>query len=217
MDVTVITAMYGGYDSLSPLPDGHGFAEAICVTDDPNLSVEGWTTVHVPSEHGFRLGAKAPKLTPFRWASHNLAVWVDGSVTIVDTTFRQFCLDALADADLVAWNHPENRDCLFQEAAYCQDWPQNRKMPLREQTANYRAEGMPEHYGLWASGILGWRKTEETVAFGEAWFEENRRWSTRDQVSFPYMVWKMRPRFGVFPAHQFNNAYVRYKNHLVRR
>lgn len=217
MEMSLITGLYGGYDSLRSLPADHGFDEAIAVTDDPNLSARGWTTVHVPSEHGFRLAAKAPKMRPFDFVSRDMAVWVDASVQIVDGAFAEFCRSGLEDADLMAWKHPENRDCLFQEAAYCQDWPQNRKMPLREQTAHYRAEGMPEHFGLYACAILAWRKTEETVAFGTAWFEENRRWSTRDQVSFPYLLWKMSPRFATFPAHQFKNPYVRYQNHLVRR
>jgi hypothetical protein len=215
--VTLLTAIYGGYNSLNGLPVGHGFDRAVCVTDDPSLSGSGWETLYVPSEEGFRLAAKGPKLTPFEFVDDDIVVWVDGSVTLLDGQFCNFALDALDGMDVVAFDHPEPRDCLFQEAAYCQDWPQNREMPLREQTAHYRSEGMPERFGLWACGALGWRQTPEAVAFGQAWIAENRRWSTRDQVSFPYLLWKMPVRFGTFPAHQFDNDMLAFRPHHYRR
>jgi len=215
--VAILTAVYGGYDNLSSLRDGHGFDRALCVTDSSGLSAAGWDVSVAPSDGHYRLAAKRPQLMPFRFVEEDVAVWVDASVTIVRDDFKDYCLASLGDNDLIASPHPENRYCLFEEAAYCQDWPQNRHMPLREQTAFYRAEGMPERFGLWACAILVWRNTEASRRFGDAWFAENERWSTRDQVSFPYLLWKMQPKFGTFDWHQFNNPYVRYQPHLKRR
>jgi DNA polymerase-1 len=59
---------------------------------------------------------------------------------------------------------------------------------------------MPEGFGLWACGAIVWRNSDKARQFGHAWHEENVRWSIQDQVSFPYLVWKLRPNFGVFPA-----------------
>lgn len=217
MGVTIITAVYGAYDNLAPLPDGHGFDSAVCVTDAPSLAVPGWTVRVDDNGEDFRLAAKRPKLTPFTFVDDDVAVWIDGSARLMSTNFRDYCLQAMGDNDVVASPHPEDRDCLFDEAAYCQDWPQNRHMPLREQTAFYRSQGMPERYGLWACSILVWRNTEASRTFGEAWLAENKRWSTRDQVSFPYLLWKIRPKFGTFDWHQFDQPHVRYSPHLTRR
>lgn len=216
VDIAIITAIYGGYDTLKPLPDSHGFSEAVCVTDDPRLSASGWTVKVVAGGSDYRLSAKVPKLTPFRFVDSESALWIDGS-TEVSATAHGFCSESQDGRDLLAWQHPEGRDCLFQEAAYCQDWPQNRHMPLREQTAHYRAEGMPEHYGLYACGVLLWRNTPYAREFGEMWLDENRRWSTRDQVSFPYILWKRPINFGLFPAHQLKNPHFRVGTHLLRR
>jgi hypothetical protein len=87
-------------------------------------------------------------------------------------------------------------------------------MPLREQTAHYRSEGMPEHFGLWACGTLVWRRTVQAETFGRAWLDENVRWSTRDQVSFPYLRWKMPLDFGTFPLSQRNHL-LRVRQHNV--
>ena len=215
--VTLVTAVYGGYDTLARLPSEHGFDRAVCVTDDPDIEAAGWDVLHVPSPDGFRLAAKRPKLTPFDFVDDDLSVWVDASVAVRDARFRQFCVDAMLGRDLVAFDHPEGRRCLFEEAAYCQDWPQNRHMPLREQTAHYRSAGMPDRFGLWACGVLGWRRTAAAVAFGRAWLDENRRWSTRDQVSLPFLLWSMPLAFGVFPAAQLSNPFLSVRPHNLRR
>ena len=47
MSIGIITCSYGNYDTLHPLPEGHGFEEAVCVTDDKTLEVEGWKMVDV--------------------------------------------------------------------------------------------------------------------------------------------------------------------------
>lgn len=214
MAVTLLTAVYGGYDDLAGLPEGHGFDRAVCVTDDPSLQASGWETLLVDYGEDFRLAGKRPKLTPFSFVPDDTVVWVDASVELLSAGFRDYCLQSLGDNDLVASNHPEDRFCLFEEAGYCQDWPQNRHMPLRQQAAFYRGEGMPEQYGLWACSVLVWRNTDASRTFGGAWLQENIRWSTRDQVSFPYLLWKMQPKFGTFDWHQFHNPYVRHRPHL---
>jgi hypothetical protein len=215
--VTLLTAVFGGYDTLHPLPDGHGFDRAVCVTDDPAVSAEGWEIVHAPSSEDYRLAAKGPKLTPFDFVDDDSVVWVDGSVVIVDIAFRDFCVAALRRFELVTFIHPQDRDCLFQEAEYCQDWPQNLYMPLREQTAYYRSMGMPEHFGLYECAVIAWKRTERAMNFGAAWLAENRRWSTRDQVSLPYLLWSMPLDFGAFSAAETRDRYVIIRPHNLRR
>jgi hypothetical protein len=210
--VALVTAVYGGFDRLRDLPAGHGFDDAVCVTDDPGLSADGWRMLVVPSDDPPRLAAKRPKMLPFDFIDADVAVWLDASAEVVDIGFRRFCEDAVADVDLVAWDHPEDRDCLYQEVDYCWYWDKYRDQPLREQARAYRAAGMPERFGLWACGTLVWRR--EARWFGEAWLEEQRRWSIQDQVSFPYLLWKLGPRFGTFPDHELNNRWLAWHRHL---
>jgi hypothetical protein len=72
---------------------------------------------------------------------------------------------------------------------------------------------MPEGFGLWACGAIVWRNSDKARRFGFAWHEENVRWSIQDQVSFPYLVWKLNPNFGVFPAREFHNPYLTWWGH----
>jgi len=210
--IAIITAIFGDHDTLKPLPDGHGFDKAVCVTDDANLVADGWDMVCEPGLGPTRLQAKFPKMRPFDYVDTDVAVWVDAAFQ-VNQTFGRFAIDALGDSDIVVWDHPENRDCLFQEATYCQDWPKYAAEPIREQTDHYRSEGMPEHFGLWACGAVMWRNTPDAIAFGMDWLDENLWWSIQDQVSFPFLVWRLQPRMGVFPAHEFQNPHLQWWAH----
>lgn len=211
--LALVTAIYGGHDRLRPLPAGHGFDDAVCITDDPTLEADGWRVVLLPSTKPPRLAAKYPRMQPFDFVDTDVAVWLDAAFEVVSQDFKQFCTEAVKGKDLVAWDHPENRQCLYTEAAYCQDWPKYASQPIREQTAHYRGLGMPENFGLWACGTIAWRNTEQAKQFGLAWLEENKQWSIQDQVSFPFLLWKLQPRFGVFPAHEFDNHYLKWHQH----
>jgi hypothetical protein len=211
--ISLVTAIYGDYDYLNPLPDTHGFDRAICVTDDPELEADGWEIVHLYSEDAPIVAAKYPKMKPFDFVTTDVAVWLDANFIVHDRGWRDFCLESLGENDLVAWPHPEPRDCLYQEAQYCQDWPKYAKYPIRGQTAHYRREGMPFKFGLWACGGIVWRNNETARRFGHEWLAQQHCWSIQDQVSFPYVVWKVEPKLGTFPAHEFLNPYLSYVGH----
>jgi len=211
--ISLVTSIYGGHDNLKALPSNHKFDDAICVTDNPDLKADGWRVIVLPSTEQRRLAAKYPRMLPFDFINTDAAVWLDAAFQIVGEGFADFCLESLADKNIIAWEHPENRNCLYQEATYCQDWPKYSSEPIRQQTAYYREAGMPEGFGLWACGTLVWRNCQEAKEFGKAWLEENKRWSIQDQVSFPYLLWKLNPSFGVFAGHEFNNPYLKWHQH----
>ena len=213
MGLALITGIFGGFDFLRALPAAHGFDEAICVTDDPTLRADGWTVVTEPRSDHPRLAAKRPKMVPWLYTNCYHSVWIDGAFEVRDGQFSRFVREHLARHDLVVWQHPESRNCLYQEADYCQDWPKYSSDPIREQTAAYRAAGMPENYGLYAAGAVGMRHTANVKAFGWAWLDECNRWSIQDQISLPFLLWKQQKAFGTWEAHEFHNDMLTYHLH----
>jgi hypothetical protein len=213
MSVALLTAIYGDYDVLQPLPADHGFDRAVCVTDNPDLSADGWEVLHVPSSDTPILAAKLPKMRPFDFVTTDVAVWLDGSFQVVDGAWRDFCVRSVEGFDVVAWEHPEGRTCLFEEAAYCQDWPRYRPYPIREQVGSYRRAGMPGDFGLWACGGLAWRNSDRAKRFGAEWARHQVEWSIQDQISFPFVAWRSDARVGTFAGHEFQNPYLRYVGH----
>lgn len=216
MRVVLLSAIFGGHDRPKPLPNFHGFDDAVMITDNPDLSADGWT-VKVEQTNGMspRLASKLPKFHSFNYVDADVAVWLDGSFSIVREGFRDFCMDSLGDHDFVTWAHPDRgqRNCLYREAGYCKDWPKYADYPISEQVEHYRSEGMPQDFGLWACGTIVWRNNERSKQFGSLWLAENVRWSIQDQISLPYLVWKHRPNMGELKAHEYDNPWLKWHYH----
>lgn len=215
MRMALITAIFGDYDVPKPLNYGHGFDDAILVTDNPTLEAHGWR-IHLNAKGWSpRMSAKYPKISPFDYVGADAYVWIDAAFTVINPEFRVFCEQALEGNDIVVWEHPHrwHRNCLYPEAELSLTLPKYAGSKIQAQVDHYRAEGMPADFGLWACGSIVWRNCPEAKAFSKAWLAEIRRWSVQDQISFPYLVWKMSPKLGVFPANEMENPYLRWSHH----
>jgi hypothetical protein len=209
MRVAAVCAIYGGYDLIPPVPEG--VDDAVLITDVPVRS--GWRNVVEPSDAHPRLAAKRPKARPDLYTDCEASLWMDGSIHVSDGAFIAQVRTLLQDHELVLTDHPEDRDCAYQEAEHCWDWPKYRDEPLREQVAQYRSEGMPEHFGLWAAGCIARRHTVAMRTFGDAWLAEMQRWTIQDQVSLPYLLWRDDVRFGTFGIDQLDNPFFTVMAH----
>jgi len=203
MRIAAVCAIYGGYDLIPPVPEG--VDDAVLVTDVPVRS--GWRNVVEPSDKHPRLAAKRPRVRPDLYTDCDASLWMDGSIHVRDGAFIAHVRSLLDAHELVLTDHPEDRDCLYQEAAHCHDWPKYRDQPLHDQVATYRSEGMPEHFGLWATGSIARRHTDRMRSLGDAWLAEMERWSIQDQVSLPYLLWRDRIAFTTFGIDQLDNTY----------
>jgi hypothetical protein len=204
MRLAAVCAIYGGYDLIPPVPDG--VDDAVLVTDVPVRS--GWRNVVEPSGAQPRLASKRPRCRPDLYTDCDASLWMDGSIHVLDDRFIRLVRAKLEDHELVLWDHPEDRDCFLEEARHCHDWPKYRDGPLLQQAEHYLAEGMPEHFGLWAAGSIARRHTDRMRALGDAWLSEMERWTIQDQVSLPYLLWREGIVPGTFGIDQLDNDMV---------
>lgn len=213
-DLAIITAITDGYDTLKPvLPQAGLDVEWICVTDGEPLpdadAAAGWTMICEPrcGRHPNR-EAKRPKVRPWEYTSASASIWVDASFRAVSD---RFAVEALAYADPIAqFEHPW-RDCLYEEAAHSALLPKYVGEPVIEQARTYRAAGHPEHWGLWAAGVIARRHTREARALGEAWAREVSVWSFQDQVSQPYALRAVGLRPAALPGTHLANDWLKYE------
>jgi hypothetical protein len=207
--IAAVCAIYGGFDLIPPVPDG--FDDCVLITDEPVRS--GWRNVVVPRPEEPRLAAKHPKCRPDLYTDCDQSVWLDGSAHVMGPGFVDLVRSLLAIKDLVVWDHPEDRDCLYQEALHCHSWAKYRDVPLLDQVGHYRELGMPEHFGLWALGCIARNHTSEMRTFGDAWMAEISRWTIQDQVSFPFLAWSTGLEFTTFGLDQLDNDLVAWVPH----
>ena len=211
-DAAVITAVYGAYDTLKPvLPQDGLNVDWVCVTDDPTFrgGALGWRMVYQPAP-GLppNRAAKAAKLRPDVFTPAPASVWIDASFRITSPTFAA---DVLAFADPIAqFLHPW-RDCLYEEAQASALLAKYAGEPIVGQVAAYREGDYPEHWGLWAAGVIARKHTPQVREFGIRWGEEIDWWSFQDQVSEPFVLRELGLRPTNLPGTHFANQWITYE------
>jgi hypothetical protein len=136
-------------------------------------------------------------------------VWVDASFRIGSTTFA---VDALSYADPIAqFVHPW-RDCLYDEAdavlglkKYAPD------TEVHAQKAAYLRIAHPEHWGLWATGVIARQHTTRVRMLGDAWTMEVYNHTYQDQISQPFVLRNVDLRPTGLPGTHFSNPWLTYE------
>ena len=122
----------------------------------------------------------------------DVTVWLDANIRLkVDV--REAVETLLGDADMAVFKHPY-RDNVWQEFATLKDDPRFAipylQDQLHAQAYQYAAEELPATWPLYECNVLIRRNNERVNRFNEAWWAQICRWQWRDQVSFPYVLWK---------------------------
>lgn len=178
-------------------PDGIAAYTAICGGFDPDRN--DIRVFRDSAADRFRepvMNAKIYKILPHQWFDEPYRIWMDGNIfprkdlpTLVE--------ELLGDHDIAVFHHPW-RNCIYEEHGPAKARLDPRYHPLiDDQVARYRREGMPARYGLAECGVILSRANEPAREFFERWWAEVTRFSSRDQMSFPYIRWKMGARVRV--------------------
>ena len=207
MRVACYTSIMGGFDDLLPHPamadevDFHAFTDR-----QSGWAYEGTTwQVHpvVARKEHPRITAKRFKLNPHLFLpDYDVTIWLDGSHRIISQFMVREAIEALGDSDIALYKHPY-RDDIYEEADCSEIMEKYSKEPIRAQVDAYRAEGHPEHWGLWACGTIVRRNTPLVQKLDEEWWGEIKRWSYQDQISLPVVL----RRQGIRPA-EFSHSQV---------
>lgn len=108
----------------------------------------------------------------------------------------------------------DKRDCIYDEGPACIELKKDCPRIINRQLERYRKEGFPAHYGLLSGGIL-YRKHNSPAlrAVDEMWWNEVRKGSKRDQLSFNYVCYCLEFQYDSCPLNYFHNPYFAYRTH----
>lgn len=226
MRIVVYTALFGDKDYLWSVPPqliGTG-VKYVVFTEKPRQEVGLWTHDFSHSRLSILKGTeKTSPLVPFweqrivkspygprkmaryyKTMAHkvlrgaDVSIWVDANIRLLLQPQRAVA-HWLKGSNLAAFKHPD-RNCLFSEAAICIEWRKGDKQKIGPQMKAYRKAGMPRGWGLASTRCVIRRHTKQIAKLNEAWWSEIKTYSIRDQVSLPYVCWKIGARWGVIPG-----------------
>lgn len=193
MTVVAYTAIFGGYDTLRPI-DWPG----TCFTDGKVVPVAHWHCKIGVTDWPPKLASRYYKILVHEHVDSEYSVYIDGNRTLfadpVEIVERW-----LRDTDIAVFRHPEQRDCIYQEAD--EVLRQHKACPrqVHEQMARYRREGYPAHNGLATCCIIARRHTDRVREFNELWWHKYVNGVRRDQLSFNYVCWQLGIKYTEMP------------------
>lgn len=114
--------------------------------------------------------------------------------------------------DMLFMEHP-TRDCIYKEAMACillrKDFPE----VISSQMMHYLNEGLPTGQGMVQTGVTFRKNNEATKRLGTLWFDELKKWSKRDQLSFNYVNWKHKlVEYETMPEVLFRKEFMLHKH-----
>jgi len=207
----IYTAIYGSKDRLPQYPSFSSDYDYVCFTDNKKLMAENWTVI-------YREGVSSDPTRSARWLkthphklfpNHARSVWVDANIR-----FKTGYLQRLyaASGNFVGLQHWQEVKGVYDEARRCIMQSKDDPKTIEKQCARYRSEGLPELIDiLWTALLIRNHNEQNIVEFDEMWWDEINKGSRRDQLSFPYCVWKLKMPYVKIKG--FGNFFKRL-NHL---
>lgn len=205
----IYTCVTNGYDRVIPPADPVPGVDYVLFTDRPDTDrVPGWQTRPIVTPEGLSpaLRNRYYKLLPHKiLPDHDESVYLDANIAIT-ASLAPFLDDVFGGPEnMVLFANPK-RDTVAAEAATCLETGRVRDPEaLRAEVAAYAADGFPDDVGLTGNSILMRRHhAPEVAAAMEQWWDLVSAHSGRDQVSLPFVRWRLglecrliRPHFSI--------------------
>ena len=209
------TAIFGGSDDLVNPSFPIDETDYICFTDRPEIESTIWKVVYIPCVYRDpRRTAKVFKLLPHIFLSnYEISIWIDGAIELKEES--KLLLRILAkEQSIGVFEHPQ-RDCLYSEAAACFLHGRERATTVISQLLRYCVKGMPRHFGLFSGGVIIRRhRDQRAIEMMNLWAEQVDRYSVRDQISLPFVVWRSDFPIFIIPGVFWDNEFLRVNSHV---
>lgn len=220
--VVVYTCITGGYDMiLEPMFENDNI-HYIIFTDNQNLTSEKWEIRSIPKNlqrlKNNVLINRYIKMHPhtFFKGDFDYSIYVDGNVKIVSdlTPYVSKCSCLTG----IAMHHHVQRICAYQEAEVCVLLGKGNPEKIHEQMERFRMEGFPENFGLYEATIIAVDLNNDKAGdlMEQWWMELTASGVKRDQLCFPYLIWKnglSMDDVGCLGENVYTNPKIRVRSH----
>ena len=122
------------------------------------------------------------------FSQYKYSIYIDGNIVITGDMSKliyELPKTRIAVAGESYW------DNIYVEGIRCIESKRDKKDIIMKQVEQYWLQGMPEHFGSFLCNVLIREHNNPIcVKLMEDWWKELSNHSRRDQISFPYVLWK---------------------------
>ncbi|WP_333828564.1 glycosyltransferase [Pararhodobacter sp.] len=214
--IVVYSVLIGDYEDIKEPAVLDPAVRYILFTDNPKLKADRWEVIPIDTLGlSPRKASRLPKLLPHRYLpDHDVSVYLDASLEIVEPNVREMVSQSLLEADIAAYPHFQ-RDCIFAEIDECISKDKVDAIAAHSLIGRLKAEGFPAEHGLLENAFLIRRDTPKMRRLNDAWHKEFQKGPGRDQFHLMYLLWKHQIKWRRLDnAAQFRKSpHVRFKAH----
>lgn len=206
MKIAVVTASVGTNKLLPqkryPNVDYHAFVDKQDWAQDPTLAC--WTQhsaikFSVDLIYANRRNAKIYKIIPFMFLpDYDYHVWMDCNHVLFKDP-NELIDEYLKDADVAVFKH-HGLQCVYQEGKAVKDLKYDHSHLVDSQLLFYKSLRYPSNNGLYELPFRIQRNNEATKKMGFLWWEQICMYSSRDQISFPFVCHQLGIKLSILPG-----------------
>ena len=125
-------------------------------------------------------------------------IWLD-STHVLESDPDELIENYLKGSDIAVFKHPE-RDCVYEEGELVKKIKFDYPNLIEDQLDFYREIEYPEHNGLYELPVRIQRNNGRTQQLGLMWWEQICMFSSRDQISFPFVCNQLNIKPNIMPG-----------------
>lgn len=191
----VITSITNGKDKLLDPKEIFDNCDYVAYVDKKQDDCKVWEQRDIYNfssidEYKNRRNAKPYKiLSAVMFPEYEYIIWEDGNHQLKKNP--QEIINEYGDnVDILIFKHPD-RKCTYQEMKACAQWNLDNILNIQNQFNYYKNNNMPELFGLYEMSTFIMKTSHSVKELQLMWWEQITKFSSRDQISFPYCLWKM--------------------------
>jgi hypothetical protein len=135
-----------------------------------------------------RRNAKIYKILPFLFLpNYDYYIWIDSTHNIVKHPLE---IIKSINSDISVFKHSE-RNCIYDESNAVKYLKYDYPELVDKQMSDYFMDGYPPKNGLYELPCFIVKNSDKIKKLSLMWWEQICKYTSRDQLSFPYVIWKM--------------------------
>jgi len=193
MKVAVLTSSFGGSQKIHTPNHRYEDVDYYAYVDRKH-ECHGWKQIISPSfsldeKYRGRRDAKIYKILPHLFLpDYDYWIWADPThEAVIDP--KDIC-SKLGSYDIGLFTHV-HRDCAYDEAHEVNKLGYDDPDLLERQLEYYSSCEFPKNYGLYELPVFVRKNTPQIHKLNLKWWELICRYSSRDQISLPFILWQM--------------------------
>lgn len=193
--IAVYTVVFGKYDKLLE-PYCHPDNIDYYIVTDQEIENTGtaWKKIDITKFSDMLDGlSNAEKNRFFKMKPHllfpnyNYSIYIDGNIQIISDLTEY--IHYVGACGLAAHMH-SSRDCVYEESEAAVFAGKESKANMSKHINHLRNQKFPEHFGMLECNVLVRRHNNVCKKLMDEWWTEFMKFSKRDQMSLPYVIYK---------------------------